>query len=106
MGITELQFNRVITHLNQGRTVNDVAFLNNLSERQVRRIKEAGTWENWPYIVAKTTHGYMTPEYKQYLNRRGLPLMRRVSMENPSKEPVVYIHITNKPWWKRLLRVK
>lgn len=51
-----------------------IAEQNKVSERMVQRVKEAGSWQRWPWIQAKATHGYMTPEYKTYLKRRGLPL--------------------------------
>ena len=74
MRISKTQFYDVMQDLIAGRNVKETAIAHLLSERQVRRIKEAGTWERWPYIVAKATHGYNTPEYKAYLKRRGLPL--------------------------------
>jgi hypothetical protein len=74
MKISKTQFDFVTEDLQAGRNIKETAIAHLLSERQVQRIKEAGTWERWPYIVAKTTHGYNTPEYKLYLKRRGLPL--------------------------------
>ncbi len=74
MRLTEDQFNRVAQHISMGRTTSEVAYICKISERMVQRVKEAGTWQRWPYIVAKATHGYNTPEYRQYLKRRGLPL--------------------------------
>ena len=74
MKLTQKQFDRAMTYVHQGRSTAEVAALCNVSERVVQRIKKAGTWDRWPYIVAKTTHGYMTPEYKLYLKRRGLPI--------------------------------
>lgn len=74
MKLTEDQFNRAAQHINMGRTTSEVAYICKISERMVQRVKEAGTWQRWPYIVAKATHGYNTPEYKRYLKRRGLPL--------------------------------
>jgi len=74
MKLTEDQFNRAAQHINMGRTTSEVAYICKISERMVQRVKEAGTWQRWPYIVAKATHGYNTPEYRLYLKRRGLPL--------------------------------
>jgi hypothetical protein len=74
MKLTEKEFSRVATYIKQGRKTAEVAQLCNISERMVQRVREAGTWDRWPYIVAKATHGYNTPEYKLYLKRRGLPL--------------------------------
>lgn len=54
--------------------IDAIAVETGVSVRQVNRVKEAGTWERWPYIQAKIKHGYNTPEYKTYLKRRGLPL--------------------------------
>lgn len=74
MKISKTQFDFVTEDLAAGRSIKETAIAHLLSERQVQRIKEAGTWDRWPYIVAKATHGYNTPEYKLYLKRRGLPL--------------------------------
>lgn len=74
MKISKTQFDFVTEDLAAGRNIKETAIAHLLSERQVQRIKEAGTWDRWPYIVAKATHGYNTPEYKLYLKRRGLPL--------------------------------
>lgn len=74
MQITKDKFDKVIFLLNQEWTCAAIANDLRMSERQVQRIREAGTWDKWPYILAKSTHGYMTPEYKAYLKRRGLPL--------------------------------
>jgi len=74
MKISRTQFDFVLEDLQAGRNTKETAIAHLMSERMVQRIKEAGTWERWPYIVAKATHGYNTPEYKQYLKRRGLPL--------------------------------
>jgi len=74
MNVSRAQFEFVMQELTAGRSVKDVAIAHIMSERQVHRIKEAGTWGRWPYIVAKTKHGYNTPEYRKYLKRRGLPL--------------------------------
>jgi hypothetical protein len=73
MKLTENQFDRIAYHIKMGRTIADVAYVCKVSERVVLRVREAGTWERWPYIVAKATHGYNTPEYHAYLKRRGLP---------------------------------
>lgn len=54
--------------------IDAIAVETGVSARQVHRVKEAGTWERWPYIQAKIKCGYNTPEYKAYLKRRGLPL--------------------------------
>lgn len=101
MKITEKDFDRAITHIKMGRSTKVVAYICKISERQVQRIKEAGTWERWPYIVAKTKHGYMTPEYKLYLKRRHLPIFpvpKSVWAPKRDLEPT-----PKKPWWRRLL---
>ncbi len=67
-------FYMIISDLNEGISIKDIAAYWLVSESQVRRIKEAGTWDRWPYMVAKSQHGYMTPEYKAYLKRRKLPI--------------------------------
>lgn len=68
-------FDKVITFSKQSdMSTAEIAKYFNISERMVQRVREAGTWDRWPYIVAKATHGYNTPEYKLYLKRRGLPL--------------------------------
>ena len=82
MQINRENFNKVITFKHQASmTTAELAQYFDISERQVQRIMEAGTWERWPYIQAKIKHGYNTPEYKTYLKRRGLPLTP------PSKVP-------------------
>jgi len=86
MQVSRKDFDRAITHINMGRSTKDVAYICKISERQVQRIKEAGTWERWPYIVAKPTHGYNTPEYKAYLKRRGLPLTPPAKMQVAPRE--------------------
>ena len=91
MKISKTQFDFVTEDLTAGRNIKETAIAHLLSERQVQRIKEAGTWERWPYIVAKATHGYNTPEYKQYLKRRGLPLTppAKHAVPNPTRVPRV-----------------
>lgn len=74
MQLSRSKFEEVKKNLDNGAGIAASALSSRISERQVQRIKEAGTWDRWPYIVAKATHGYNTPEYKQYLKRRGLPL--------------------------------
>lgn len=74
MQVTKEKFDMVMHWVKYGSTTPTIALKCKVSERQVQRIREAGTWDKWPYILAKTTHGYMTPEYKAYLKRRGLPL--------------------------------
>lgn len=74
MQISKAKFDEVMGDINAGLSIKVTAQNCRISERQVQRIKEATTWERWPYIVAKATHGYNTPEYKQYLKRRKLPL--------------------------------
>lgn len=105
MKLTQKEFERATHHINMGRSTSEVAYICKISERMVQRIKEAGTWDRWPYTVAKATHGYMTPEYKLYLKRRHLPLTppaKSVSKSNwvPKKtlEPA-----PRKSWWRRLL---
>lgn len=106
MRLSKKEFDRAKHYLNMGKPASEVAIICNISIRQVRRIKEAETWDNWPYILAKAQFGYMTPEYKIYLKRRGLPITRTGFNTEIKKTPVVYIHIVNKPWWKRLFKVK
>ena len=108
MKLTQGQFNRIIHHSKGNWTTQDIATTCNVSERVVQRVKEAGTWERWPYIVAKTTHGYNTPEYKLYLKRRGLPLTpppKRV-VPNPTRVPreskMEPTTVPQKSWWRRL----
>lgn len=74
MKLSKNQFDFVMQDIRAGRSVKDTAIAHLMSERQVQRIKEAGTWDRWPYIAAKARYGYDTPEYKAYLKRRGLPL--------------------------------
>lgn len=89
MIINKETFNKVLTAIRISNMNNaEIAAHFNISVRQVKRIKEAGVWERWPYIVAKTTYGYNTPEYKRYLKRRGLPLV-------PQVKKVTYITISN-----------
>lgn len=87
MKISKTQFDFVTEDLAAGRNIKETAIAHLLSERQVQRIKEAGTWERWPYIVAKATHGYNTPEYKLYLKRRKLPL-------TPPAKPTGHYQVT------------
>lgn len=89
MKISRTQFDFVIEDLQAGRNTKETAIAHLMSERMVQRIKEAGTWERWPYIVAKATHGYNTPEYKAYLKRRGLPLQppAKVPAAKPKRLP-------------------
>lgn len=76
MQINKTNFNKVIAFTKQsGMTTPEIAKYFSISDRQVQRIKEAGTWDRWPYIQAKVQCGYNTPEYKAYLKRRGLPLV-------------------------------
>lgn len=86
MKLTQKEFDRAMHHIKSGRTTAEVAYICKISERMVQRIKEAGTWERWPYIVAKATHGYNTPEYKLYLKRRHLPLTPPAKMQVASRE--------------------
>lgn len=72
--ITQSQFEFVAEELRAGRPIKEAAIAHVLSERTVRRIREAGTWERWPYMQAKAQHGYMTPEYRAALKAQGLPL--------------------------------
>ncbi len=89
MTINQQNFLRVMVLVKHPTmTTPEIAKHFGISVRQVKRIKEAGTWERWPYIQAKTTHGLGTPEYKAYLKRRGLPLV-------PQVKKVTYITITN-----------
>lgn len=81
MKITKGQFDSITASLSNGLTAKQAAQKAGTSDRIAQRVREAGTWERWPYIVAKATHGYNTPEYKTYLKRRGLPLTP------PSKVP-------------------
>lgn len=73
MSVTEDKFNRVMDATRLGVERHIILLENDISERILQRIKEAGTWERWPYIQAKSKHGYQTPEYYAYLKRRGLP---------------------------------
>lgn len=73
--MNQSKFILIVSDLEQGKKVAEIAVKHHISQRQVHRVKEAGTWERWPYIVAKVTYGYRTPEYKLYLKRRGLPLL-------------------------------
>ena len=109
MKLAEKDFNRAATYIKQGRKTAEVAQLCNISERMVQRVREAGTWDRWPYIVAKATHGYNTPEYKLYLKRRGLPLtppakhyghVGVVEKRQPWGAPV---EMPKRSWWRRLL---
>lgn len=110
MQINKDNFKKVIAFTKQsGMTTPEIAIYFGISERQVQRIKEAGTWERWPYIQAKVSCGYNTPEYKAYLKRRGLPLTppskdrvvsKPIRVPKPSLEPE-----QKKPWWRRLLGV-
>lgn len=75
MQINEKNFKKISNFLNQsGMKTAEIAKYFSISERAVQRIKEAGTWERWPYIQAKARYGYQTPEYKAHLKRKGLPL--------------------------------
>lgn len=60
--------------LQDGRKADEVALVHVVSVRTVYSVREAGSWERWPYIMMKKRHGYMTPEYKKGLERAGLPL--------------------------------
>lgn len=106
MKLTQKQFDRAMTYVHQGRSTAEVAALCNVSERVVQRVREAGSWERWPYIVAKTTHGYGTPEYRLYLKRRGLPLTPPSKMRaapRVRKQPAVLNHKAL-TWRERLMR--
>ena len=109
MQVSKKDFDRAMTHINMGRSTKDVAYICKISERQVQRIKEAGTWDRWPYIVAKTTHGLNTPEYKAYLKRRGLPFTppaRNKVVSKPVRVSKVILEpVQKKPWWRKLLGV-
>lgn len=105
MKLTQAQFAAVMHDVSKNATTKQLSNKHNLSDRMIQRIKEAGTWDRWPYIVAKATHGYMTPEYKLYLKRRHLPLTppaKSVSKYNwvpkNTLEPA-----PRKSWWRRLL---
>jgi hypothetical protein len=106
MKLAEKDFNRAATYIKQGRKTAEVAQLCNISERMVQRVREAGTWDRWPYIVAKATHGYNTPEYKLYLKRRGLPLTPPKNVPVPKGRWVPKQELEPEPkrsWWRRLL---
>jgi hypothetical protein len=106
MKLTQKEFDRAVHHINSGRTTAEVAYICKISERMVQRIKEAGTWERWPYIVAKATHGYNTPEYKLYLKRRHLPLTPPAKTAVPKSNWVPKRDLEPAPkksWWRRLL---
>lgn len=111
MKLTKLQFDRIIllSRRSDLHTTKEIAEFVGISERMVQRAREAGTWARWPYIVAKTTHGYNTPEYKTYLKRRGLPLTppaKRVvpnSTRVPSESKLEPTTVPKKSWWRRLL---
>lgn len=74
MKVTPTIFGKVLGDLSSGKPVAMVADHYKLNEKTVRYIKQAGTWERWPYYQARKRFGYNTPEYKAYLKRRGLPL--------------------------------
>lgn len=99
MKVTKDVFNSVLVMSANGGTTQGLAARFGLSERVIRRIKEAKTWNRWPYIQAKAKWGYMTPEYKRYLKRRGLPLVP--PKQEPSTYRVTYHMMVKKPWWKR-----
>lgn len=110
MQINKANFNKVIAFTKQsGMTTPEIAKYFSISERQVQRIKEAGTWDRWPYIQAKVRFGYNTPEYKQYLKRRGLPLIppaKNKVVSKPIRVPKTTLEpVQKKPWWRRLLGV-
>jgi len=116
MNVSRTQFEFVMQELTAGRSVKDVAIAHLMSERQVQRIREAGNWGRWPYIVAKTKHGYNTPEYKKYLKRRGLPLTPPAKVtvgvlrHKTNGRPVFGIEVEKlqkkRPLLYRLLRIK
>jgi hypothetical protein len=116
MNVSRTQFEFVMQELTAGRSVKDVAIAHLMSERQVQRIREAGNWGRWPYIVAKTRHGYNTPEYKKYLKRRGLPLTPPAKVtvgvlrRKTNGRPVFGIEVEKlqkkRPLLYRLLRIK
>lgn len=87
MQISKAKFDEVMGDIHAGLSIKATAENCKISERQVQRIKEATTWERWPYIVAKATHGYNTPEYKLYLKRRKLPL-------TPPAKPTGHYQVT------------
>ena len=113
MKLTQTQFRAVMHDVTKGATTSQLSNKHKLSERVVQRIKEAGTWDRWPYIVAKTTHGYMTPEYKLYLKRRGLPITppakshkMYINPKHPDSDSMVFDlqkPASKKSWWRRLL---
>ena len=77
-----------------------------VSNRQVQRIKEAGSWERWPYILAKANLGLNTPEYKAYLRKKGLPLTPPPKQTEYYTTGIYLENIDNEPkksWWRRLL---
>lgn len=95
-----------IMRMLRSNTPKQLAEKTTYSERVIQRIREAGTWDRWPYIVAKTTHGYMTPEYKLYLKRRGLPITparREVTTTTTTRKQTVTVTVTKKSWLQRLL---
>lgn len=67
-------FKGIIDDLRDGMKPKDIAAFWKVSTRLVYLVKEAGSWERYPYMIAKKQHGYMTPEYKAYLKRRKLPV--------------------------------
>ena len=95
MKINEANFKKVIAFTKQsGMKSKEIAAYFSISERQLRYIKEAGTWERWPYIQAKIKWGYNTPEYKLYLKRRGLPLTPPAKIQVAPREQ--YLHQVQK----------
>lgn len=111
MTLTQDKFNRILMFASNHSTVETAKFFK-ISDRQVQRIKEAGTWERWPYIQAKVSCGYMTPEYKLYLKRRGLPITPPaktviIRKEKASASTIYALKATAQPekrsWWRRLL---
>lgn len=74
MKIDRWTFTKINELLNDGISVATIANNMGINEKTVRYIKQAGTWERWPYYQARKRYGYNTPEYRAYLKRRGLPL--------------------------------
>lgn len=68
----------------EGCSVKYASTHNKVSERTVERVLEAGSWERWPYIMAKARFGYQTPEYKAHLKRKGLPITP------PAKKQIIH----------------
>lgn len=110
--LTEKQFNEIYHSTTVMRT-EKVMQLHRVSERTVNRVKEAVTWERWPYIVAKSQHGYRTPEYYAYLKRRKLPTKMPAKPVVIPRQPIGDTKLYRVPtktttvhkltWWQRFL---